>query len=99
MACQINTINRDEPFAGVTQYKRTGKWEAHIWISNPKGRGYQRHLGSYNTAEDAARAFDRATIRLRGIDDELNFPASDYADDVFLKEHMNRWMQSDRQAD
>lgn len=70
--------------AGVTQYKRTGRWEAHIWVSNPRGRGYQRHLGSYLTAEDAARAFDRATIRLRGMDDELNFAKEDYIHDAFM---------------
>lgn len=84
------------PQTGVTQYKRTGNWEAHIWVrgslmrdrrpawralggpnelqtqacppaapgarsapsrsqvQNPRGKGHQRHLGSYLTAEDAA---------------------------------------------
>ena len=76
--------SRSSPFKGVTQYRRTGKWEAHIWIPNPRGRGYQRHLGSYHTAEDAARCFDRATIRVRGPNEELNFPVEEYANDQFM---------------
>lgn len=49
--------------------------------------GHQRHLGSYDTAEEAARCFDRATIRLRGPDEELNFPYDEYKDDSFLLTH------------
>lgn len=32
--------------AGVTQYKRTGKWEAHVWI---KGNGARRGECSLHT--------------------------------------------------
>lgn len=49
--------------------------------------GHQRHLGSYDTAEEAARSFDRATIRLRGPDEELNFPYEEYKNDNFLNNH------------
>lgn len=79
--------SRSSPYKGVTQYRRTGKWEAHVWIPNPRGRGFQRHLGSYHTAEEAARCFDRATIRIRGPDEELNFPLEDYMNDPFMLEH------------
>eukprot|EP00890_Picochlorum_soloecismus_P003200 jgi/Picsp_1/3881/NSC_01393-R1_ap2 domain transcription factor len=78
--------SRSSVYKGVTQYKKTGRWEAHIWLPNPNGRGSQRHLGSYETAENAARAFDRATIHLRGRQEELNFPWSDYENDDFLRE-------------
>lgn len=78
--------SRSSSYKGVTQYKKTGRWEAHIWLPNPHGRGSQRHLGSYETAEHAARAFDRATIHLRGKQEELNFPWSEYENDDFLKE-------------
>jgi len=77
--------SRSSAYKGVTQYKKTGRWEAHIWLPNPNGRGSQRHLGSYETAEHAAKAFDRATIHLRGKQEELNFPWSDYENDDFLR--------------
>eukprot|EP00887_Chlorella_sp_A99_P007493 scaffold2.g7493.t1 len=79
--------SRTSPYLGVTQYKRTGRWEAHLWISNPRGKGFQRHLGSYATAEDAARCYDRAALKLRGRGCELNFPLAEYEADAFLAEH------------
>jgi hypothetical protein len=38
------------------KYKRTGRWEAHIWDSSePVGRkGKQLHLGSFPSARPAA---------------------------------------------
>ena len=47
-------------FRGVTRYRRTGRWEAHIWANSR-----QIHLGSFEMPADAARAFDRAFIRFR----------------------------------
>jgi hypothetical protein len=77
--------SRSSPYKGVTQYRRTGKWEAHIWIpGTSRGKGHQRHLGSYETAEDAARCFDRATIHVRGAHEELNFPLENYSEDQFM---------------
>eukprot|EP00887_Chlorella_sp_A99_P001168 scaffold14.g1168.t1 len=78
---------RTSPFVGVTQNRRTLRWEGHIWISNPRAKGYQKHLGSFPTAEEAARCYDRAALKLRGRGAELNFPLSDYENDAFLAEH------------
>ncbi|KAL4436679.1 hypothetical protein ABPG75_003818 [Micractinium tetrahymenae] len=79
--------SKSSPFIGVTQYKRTGNWEAHIWQGSPKAKGFQRHLGSYETAEEAARCYDRAALKLRGDAAELNYSRAEYEQDEFLVEH------------
>ena len=68
-------------FRGVSEYKRTGRWEAHIW-----DRGKQIHLGSFRDAYTAAHAYDKAAIRFRGLGAELNFPVTSYEGDEELKE-------------
>ena len=39
----------------------------------------QIHLGSFSLEEEAARAFDRIAIRLRGPNTFTNFPPKDYS--------------------
>ena len=70
-------------FRGVTRYKRTGRYEAHIW-----DRGRQKHLGSFADAAAAAAAYDKTAIKFRGWDaSPLNFPAESYAaDDEFRRD-------------
>jgi len=70
-------------YRGVSCYKRTGRWEAHIWAS-----GKQIHLGSFRTPEDAARAYDMAAINFRGWDAETNFNPDEYRDNLTLVSHM-----------
>jgi hypothetical protein len=60
-------------YRGVTQIKRSGKWQA----SYRHGKKLL-HLGTYSTAEDAAKAYDRAVIRLKGDLATTNFPLEDY---------------------
>ena len=38
----------------------------------------QIHLGSFNTEEEAAQAFDQEAIRLRGANTFTNFPSTTY---------------------
>ena len=64
---------RSSKFRGVTFYKRTGRWESHIWDS-----GRQLYLGGFSTEEEAARMYDTAALRMRGKEATLNFRESDY---------------------
>ncbi|KAJ8538318.1 hypothetical protein K7X08_014858 [Anisodus acutangulus] len=69
--------SRSSQYRGVTFYRRTGRWESHIWDC-----GKQVYLGGFDTAHAAARAYDRAAIRFRGLDADINFNVSDYHDDL-----------------
>ncbi|KAK9290048.1 hypothetical protein L1049_008212 [Liquidambar formosana] len=69
--------SRSSQYRGVTFYRRTGRWESHIWDC-----GKQVYLGGFDTAHSAARAYDRAAIKFRGVDADINFNISDYDDDI-----------------
>lgn len=56
-------------FKGIKRAS-TGRFEASIKAG---GRGY--YLGTFQTAEDAARAYDVAALRLHGAFARLNFEA------------------------
>jgi hypothetical protein len=57
-------------FKGVSPYGRNGKWRATI-----RPGGEWRHIGSFQTPEDAARAYDVAAIEAWGVGNcYLNFP-------------------------
>ncbi|KAG4396416.1 hypothetical protein AAZX31_19G163900 [Glycine max] len=69
--------SRSSQYRGVTFYRRTGRWESHIWDC-----GKQVYLGGFDTAHVAARAYDRAAIKFRGVDADINFNVSDYDEDI-----------------
>lgn len=69
--------SRSSQYRGVTFYRRTGRWESHIWDC-----GKQVYLGGFDTAHAAARAYDRAAIKFRGVDADINFNLTDYQDDM-----------------
>ncbi|GMH12541.1 hypothetical protein Nepgr_014382 [Nepenthes gracilis] len=69
--------SRSSQYLGVTFYRRTGRWESHIWAF-----GKQIYLGGFDTAHAAARAYDRAAIKFRGDNAEINFNLSDYEEDM-----------------
>ncbi|KAK8581859.1 hypothetical protein V6N13_144854 [Hibiscus sabdariffa] len=57
-------------YKGV-RMRKWGKWVAEVRQPNNRGRIW---LGSYKTAEEAARAYDAAVFCLRGNSVKLNFP-------------------------
>lgn len=57
-------------FKGV-RMRKWGKWVAEVRLPNSRERIW---LGSYNTPEQAARAYDAAVFCLRGPAATFNFP-------------------------
>ena len=75
------TPTHSSRFRGVTKHKRSGRWEAHIWIRDSKKQVY---LGGYSNEQHAAEAFDLVAMKCRlmknGRKIKLNYPASKYQD-------------------
>ncbi|KAE8712517.1 ERF017 protein [Hibiscus syriacus] len=73
---QPESPTRGEPSGGSSKYKgvrkrKWGKWVSEIRLPNSRERIW---LGSYDSPEKAARAFDAAQYCLRGSGVKLNFP-------------------------
>ncbi|KAG9129601.1 hypothetical protein Leryth_014438 [Lithospermum erythrorhizon] len=77
--------SRSSEYRGVTFYRRTGRWESHIWDC-----GKQVYLGGFDTAQSAARAYDKAAIRFRGIEADINFQISDYEEDMAQMKNLSK---------
>ncbi|KAK6925777.1 AP2/ERF domain [Dillenia turbinata] len=66
---QRNTSNNKNKYVGVRQ-RPSGKWVSEIKDTTQKIRMW---LGTFDTAEEAARAYDEAAYLLRGSNTRTNF--------------------------
>ncbi|BBG96770.1 Integrase-type DNA-binding superfamily protein [Prunus dulcis] len=69
-------------YRGVARHHHNGRWEARI--GRVFGNKYL-YLGTYNTQEEAAAAYDMAAIEYRGANAVTNFDINNYID-KFKKE-------------
>lgn len=69
-------------YRGVARHHHNGRWEARI--GRVLGNKYL-YLGTYNTQEEAAAAYDMAAIQYRGANAVTNFDISNYVERLMKK--------------
>ncbi|KAF5791748.1 putative transcription factor AP2-EREBP family [Helianthus annuus] len=72
---------RKKEYRGIS-LRPSGNWAAEIMVPGKE----RKWLGTFGTAEEAAKAYDRASIRYRGKSAKTNFPVEEYPEEVQLEE-------------
>jgi hypothetical protein len=73
-------------YRGISQHKRSGRFEAHIWINSIKKQVY---LGGYATEELAAEAYDIVLLKVKGRSARTNLPIEKYKDIMAMFDTMS----------
>ncbi|KAF8071351.1 AP2-3 [Scenedesmus sp. PABB004] len=80
-----NRASCTSQYKGVCWNRKNMRWQTAINVA-----GRYLYLGSYNEEAEAARAYDRAALKIRGPDTHLNFDAAGYVGpdgEVLLDDH------------
>ncbi|XP_073225585.1 AP2-like ethylene-responsive transcription factor At1g16060 isoform X2 [Cicer arietinum] len=83
---------RSSIYRGVTRHRWTGRYEAHLWDKNcwNESQSKKGRQGAYDDEEAAARAYDLAALKYWGQDTILNFPVSNYQDELKEMENLSK---------
>ena len=66
-------LSKASVIQGVTKHRRSGRWEAHVWVRED---GKQAYVGGYSTEEEAAEAHDVAALKCHGLKAKTDFHIS-----------------------
>ncbi|XP_057848646.1 AP2-like ethylene-responsive transcription factor CRL5 [Cryptomeria japonica] len=84
------TSVRTSKYRGVARHKWTGRYEAYLWDNSFIKEGHKRkgRQGGYGTELEAARAYDKAALKYWGDKSTINFPITDYKEELEVMKQM-----------